>query len=73
MAKLKSKQDVIEWYWPDFLGYVLAQRKYAAKYDLSARVPELTLPEFWKWYITDGPLGVKDAGRFYSKDDIEYV
>jgi hypothetical protein len=73
MSKLKSKSDVIEWYWPDFLKYVMGRRNYVKKYDLAAHVPEITLPEFWKWYITDGPLGVKEAGRWYTKEDVEYV
>lgn len=73
MSKLKSKSDVIEWYWPDFLKYVLGKRKYAKQYDITAHVPEITLPEFWKWYITKGPMGLKEEGHYYSKEEIEYI
>ena len=75
--QLKSKSDVIEWYWPDFLNYCMEENDRPAKMRLSVVLaPSSIVPtvdSFWLWYITDGPLGVKHAGHFYSKEDIEYV
>ena len=73
MSKLKSKSDVIEWYWIDFLNYVQGKKEYAQKYNIASHVPQPTIAEFWKWYIGDGPLGVKKAGRWYTKTEVEYV
>lgn len=73
MSKFNNKSDVIEWYWPDFLKFVMGKRKYAKECDISAHIPDITLPEFWKWYITDGPMGLKEAGAWYTKKEIKYV
>lgn len=69
MSKLKSKSDVIEWYWPDYLDACLKTRKS----DNIVLWQSPTLDGFWKWYITDGPLGLKRRGLFYSKTEVEYV
>lgn len=82
MSKLKSKSDVIEWYWPDFLNFCMTDTandgadSWPAKSSYGSGVVRRALPtidNFWLWYITDGPLGVKHAGRYYTKDEVEYV
>lgn len=70
---LSSKKDVIEWYWPDFLEYCIKSRKHVEP-KIGYPIPvQPTIDSFWRWYIEDGPLGVKDAGRWYQKTDVEYV
>lgn len=66
MSKLKSKSDVIEWYWVDYLDSCLRSRD-----NIFWKGP--TIDGFWLWYITDGPMGLKHKGLFYTKEDIEYV
>lgn len=73
MGKLKSKSDVIEWYWPDFLDYCLRSLKRVEPRIGYPTPVQPTIDNFWSWYIQDGPLGVKVAGKFYSKTEIEYV
>lgn len=68
MIKLKSKSDVIEWYWPDYLKMCMKSRD--SKNPLYWQEP--TLGGFWLWYITDGAMGLKHRGLFYTKDEIEY-
>lgn len=70
---LKSKSDVIEWYWPDFLNYCMKDRKHQREVNGWQCNVQPTEDNFWQWYITTGPLGVKEAGRYYSKEEIEYV
>jgi hypothetical protein len=71
--ELKTKSDVVEWYWPDFLAFCLRSRKrIVPKLGYSLPV-DPTIKNFWIWYITDGPLGLKDDGHFYSKDEVKYV
>lgn len=72
MAKLKSKSEVIEWYWPDFLEFCIKEIE-AGKRDLAHTIIKPTADNFWYWYIKEGPLGVKTAGRFYFKTEVEYV
>lgn len=71
MSKLKSKSDVIEWYWPDYLVYCLQANK--SENYVYWRNP--TEDGFWEWYITKdvGPLAIKEAGRWYTKTEVEYV
>lgn len=77
MSKFKSKSDVSEWYWPDFLNFCLKSGQYIHSYNaLQHGLYKPTAPtedNFWIWYITDGPMGVKEAGRWYTKEDIDYV
>lgn len=73
MSKLKSKQDVVEWYWPDFLGYCLRVNELEKKHSGYPMPFDPTVDNFWKWYITDGPMGVKHRNQFYTKEDVEYV
>lgn len=74
MSKLKSKSEVIEWYWPDFLNYCLEWNE-ANRRDSDNRLPDMkpTVDAFWQWYITSGPMGVKHRNLYYTKEDIEYV
>lgn len=72
MAKLNSKKDVIEWYWPDFLQYCMRTRK-DVNIQLGRFAVDPTIDNFWKWYITVGPMGVKNDCRHYLKESIEYV
>lgn len=74
MSKLKSKSDVIEWYWPDFLGYCMRYNKnrYGEQYRVEASIMP-TVDQFWLWYITIGPAGTKDRNLYYTKEDVEYV
>lgn len=82
MSKFKSKSEVVEWYWPDFLNFCMADsdnnnsfqdvRISKGSYSLVNRVNP-TVDNFWLWYVTDGPMGVKHAGRFYTKESIEYI
>jgi hypothetical protein len=69
MSKLNSKSDVMEWYWPDYLDYCLRSRK--AEDIVAYKSP--TVDGFWLWYITYGPLGLKNKGLFYTKTEVEYV
>lgn len=69
MNKLKSRSDVIEWYWPDYLDHCM--RSLDGAYREFVRKP--TMDGFWLWYITDGPMGVKHRNLFYTKEDVEYV
>jgi hypothetical protein len=69
MAKLKSKSDVIEWYWPDYLAYCLRSRD--SKDPVHWKEP--TIDGFWLWYIKDGPMGVKHHCLYYTKEDVAYV
>lgn len=69
MAKLKSKSDVIEWYWPDYLRMCMLSQD--GKYREFEKRP--TINGFWQWYITDGPMGVKHRNLYYTKEDVEYV
>lgn len=82
MPKLKSKSDVIEWYWPDFLKFCMkgntingmTNRWVKSTYNddpTPAAIP--TIDNFWLWYITAGPMGVKEAHRYYTKENIQYV
>lgn len=73
MSKLKSKQEVIERYWPDFLKFCIRQGKLDKKYPNTATNVTPTVDNFWHWYITDGPLGLKDRGLFYNEDKVEYL
>lgn len=74
MSKLKSKSDVVEWYWPDFLDYCMrtqsSNSNHGYQYPL---ITEPTVDNFWCWYITGGPLGLKHRGLFYTKEDVQYV
>lgn len=65
MNKLKSKSEVIEWYWIDYLAYCQVMRRSKMKEIWK----EPTEDGFWLWYITLGPLGVKRELRFYSKTE----
>lgn len=69
MSKLKSRTDVIEWYWPDYLAYCLRSQES----DILELHKSPTEEGFWQWYITDGPMGVKHRNLFYTKEDVEYV
>jgi len=69
MSKLKTKSDVIEWYWIDYLAYCQNMRKS----EIKEIWKEPTTDGFWLWYITDGPLGVKEELRFYNKTNVKYV
>jgi hypothetical protein len=73
MSKLKTKSDVIEWYWIDYLAWCQENIESEFRSQFSAKTAP-TVDNFWKWYISsEGPLGVKKALRFYSKTDVEYV
>ena len=69
MSKLNSKKDVIERYWPEYLEACM--RSLDGTYREFEKLP--TEDGFWKWYITDGPMGVKHKGRFYNGERVEYV
>jgi hypothetical protein len=71
MSKLKTKADVIEWYWPDYLYHCIQ----ANKSENPVYWTQPTEDGFWKWYITKnvGPLAIKVDGKWYSKEDVEYV
>lgn len=69
MGKLKSKSDVIEWYWTDYLDYCIRLRNL----DDIVQWKSPTLDGFWLWYITHGPLGLKVKGHYYTKTDVEYL
>lgn len=69
MSKLKSKSDVVEWYWPDYLDRCM--RSQDSKIKQLHESP--TIDGFWQWYITDGPMGVKHRNLFYTKEDVTYV
>lgn len=69
MNKLKSKSDVVEYYWPDYLDMCLRTRD---NNDIVGWQSP-TIDGFWLWYIKDGPLGLKHRGLFYTKEDVEYV
>jgi hypothetical protein len=69
VSKLKSRSDVIEWYWPDYLAYCMRTRDNSNP--LYWKLP--TVDGFWLWYIEDGPMGVKHRNLFYTKEDVEYV
>jgi len=71
MAKLKSKSDVIEWYWPDYLKYCI--RSQDSKFNEAVNYIYPTVDGFWQWYITKGPMGVKNRHLYYTKEDVEYV
>lgn len=73
MSKLKSKSDVIEWYWPDFLVYCLRSLSRVEQKLGYATSVAPTVDNFWAWYIQDGPMGVKHRSLFYTKEDVEYV
>lgn len=74
MSKLKSKQDVVEWYWPDFLGHCIRMNTPRAGEQFTTNPKELpTIDNFWIWYITVGPMGVKHRNLYYTKEEIEYV
>jgi hypothetical protein len=66
MTKLNNRNDVIERYWPDYLDYCMRSQDSDFR-----RNP--TLDGFWKWYITQGPMGVKHANRYYNAENVEYV
>lgn len=71
--KLQSKQDVIEWYWIDYLNYCMVHNETEHEFK-GIDFLKPTVDGFWSWYISDkGPLGVKKALRFYSKTEVEYV
>ena len=63
MSKLKTKQQVMDWYWIDYLDYCIRDRKgmFELKKD---KYENPTVEGFWKWYMTVGPLGVnwQDVG-----------
>lgn len=69
MNKLKSREDVIEWYWPDYLD--MCMRSLDSKNPMYWKIP--TTKGFWNWYITDGPMGEKHRNLFYTKENVEYV
>jgi hypothetical protein len=69
MSKLKSKSDVIEWYWPDYLEFCMRSQE---REHIELR-KQPTVDGFWQWYITKGPLGTKHRNLFYHKEDVEYV
>jgi hypothetical protein len=69
MAKLKSKSDVVEWYWPDYLDFCM--RSQDSEYKEFHTSP--TIDGFWQWYITKGPMGVKHRNLYYTKEEVEYV
>lgn len=75
MSKLKSKSDVIEWYWPDFLNFCMKDHKYRKDQKVIWAPSPIhpTVDNFWLWYISDGPLGVKEAGRYYTKTEVVYI
>lgn len=74
MPKLQSKYDVIEWYWPDFLEYCMRiQSSNSTSGYQYPPIQEPTEDNFWLWYITHGPLGLKYRGLFYTKEDVKYV
>lgn len=67
-----NKSDVIERYWPDYLSFCMRDGQYINnRYVEIAKLP--TIDEFWRWYITSGPMGVKHANRLYNEDRVEYV
>lgn len=69
MSKLKTRQDVIEAYWPNYLGYCM--RSQDSEYREFHKEP--TIDGFWKWYIDKGPFGLKHKGLFYNPvDDDRY-
>lgn len=73
MPKLESKDDVLEWYWPDFLTYCLKDRKFQKDTNGWSTNVAPTVDNFWQWYITKGPMGLKEAGHYYTKESVEYV
>ena len=69
MSKLKSKADVMEWYWPDYLNMCMLTLE--SNNPICWKHP--TIDGFWEWYITDGPMGVKHRNLYYTKEEVEYV
>lgn len=70
MGKLNSKRDVIERYWPDYLGFCM--RSQDSEYIEFRTQP--TIDGFWQWYITKGPMGVKHKNLYYNNvDEDRYV
>lgn len=69
MSSLKTRNDVIERYWPDYIAYCM--RSQDSEYREFHEAP--TLDGFWQWYITKGPMGVKHANRYYSSERVEYL
>ena len=68
-TKLKTQEDVIERYWPDYLDYCM--RTLCTQPLYNQQRP--THNGFWEWYITSGPMGVKHANRYYNVERVEYV
>lgn len=74
MSKLNSKESVIEWYWPDFLNYCIKDRKFHKETNSWTDIyTKPTIDNFWQWYITEGPLGLRENGHYYTKENIEYI
>lgn len=67
---LKSKSDVIEQYWPDYLDYCMRTRD--PGHDI-VLWKDPTIDGFWLWYIKDGPLGLKHRGLYYTKAEVSYL
>jgi hypothetical protein len=70
---LDSKTAVVEWYWPDFLNYCIKDRRFQKETNSEKQATLPTIDNFWVWYITKGPMGLKEDGHYYTKDSIEYV
>ena len=71
--KLTTKQETIDWYWPDFLDYCYEHNKTQHEFKEENFINP-TVDNFWKWYISiSGPFGVKKALKFYSRTEAEYV
>jgi len=62
MSNLKTKKEVIERYWPDYLGFCM--RSQENEHPEFHRSP--TINGFWQWYITEGPMGVKHRNLYYN-------
>ena len=67
---LKTKSDVIERYWPDYLDMCMRSQD-------NKEFPEFrkepTINGFWQWYITKGPMGIKHKCLYYNQEMVEYV
>ena len=69
MSKLKTREDVIERYWPDYIKMCML----SLDGDFREFEKTPTVDNFWVWYITDGPMGIKHKGRFYMEEKVEYL
>lgn len=74
MSKLKTKQDVIERYWPEYLHWCWARNSSAVRLVNPEGYVVPTEDNFWAWYISYvGPLGSVRANTVYSGTRREYA